>query len=92
MPTLRRGTTYHYLNPRRADQVLVHKKSGTWEVLSLAEATRLLFDGVERQRLPLEAQNALSMAGLLYEDEPDEYVKRAKAPMAIADTAPGAAP
>lgn len=92
-----------YLNPRRADQVLVHKKSGTWEVLSLAEATRLLFDGVvatihhtlvERQRLPLEAQNALSMAGLLYEDEPDEYVKRAKAPMAarLANTAPGAAP
>lgn len=93
-----------YLNPRRADQVLVHKKSGTWEVLSLAEATRLLFDGVaatihlttvtERQRLPLEAQNALSMAGLLYEDEPDEYVKRAKAPMAayLAKTAPGVAP
>jgi hypothetical protein len=33
----------------------------------------------ERQQLPLEAQNALSMAGLLYESE--EYVKRAKAPM-----------
>lgn len=29
--------------------------------------------------MPLEAQNALSMAGLLYESE--EYVKRAKAPM-----------
>ena len=82
-----------YLNPRRTDQVLVHKKSGTWEVLPLAEATRLLFDGVaetvhravmtdiERRQLPLEAQNALSMAGMLYEDEPDEYAKRAKAPM-----------
>jgi hypothetical protein len=56
------------------------------EVLPLAEATRLIFDGVaatihhttieERQQLPLEAQNALSMAGLLYD------VKRAKAPMA----------
>jgi hypothetical protein len=83
-----------YLNPRRADQALVHKKNGTWEVLPLAEATRLIFDGVaatihhttmtleERQQLPLEAQNALSMAGLLYDDEPEEYVKRAKAPMA----------
>ena len=82
-----------YLNPRRTDQVLVHKKSGTWEVLPLAEATRLLFDGVaetvhravmtdiERRQLPLEAQNALSMAGMLYEDEPDEYAKRAKAPI-----------
>lgn len=79
-----------YLNPRRADQSLVHKKNGTWEVLPLAEATRLIFDGVaatihhttieERQQLPLEAQNARSMAGLLYESE--EYVKRAKAPMA----------
>jgi hypothetical protein len=82
-----------YLNPRRADQVLVHKKSGAWEVLPLAEATRLLFDGVaatihhavmtdaERRQLPLEAQNALSIAGMLYEDEPEEYAKRAKAPM-----------
>jgi hypothetical protein len=82
-----------YLNPRRTDQALVHKKSGSWEVLPLAEATRLLFDGVaetvhravmtdiERRQLPLEAQNALSMAGMLYEDEPDEYAKRAKAPM-----------
>jgi len=34
-----------YLNPRRADQALVHKKTGTWEVLPLAEATRLIFDG-----------------------------------------------
>ena len=85
---------YVYLNPRRADQALVHKKSGTWEVLPLAEATRLIFDGVaatihhttmtlaERRQLPLEAQNALSMAGLLHDDEPAEYVKRAKAPMA----------
>ena len=83
-----------YLNPRRADQVLVHKKNGAWEVLPLASATRLLFDGVaqgihratmtneERGQLPLEAQNALSMAGLLYDDEPDEYARRAKAPMA----------
>jgi hypothetical protein len=83
-----------YLNPRRADQVLVHKKSGTWEVMTLDEATRLLFDGVgktihravmseaDRRQLPLEAQNALSMAGMLYDDEPDEYARRAKTPMA----------
>ena len=95
-----------YLNPRRADQALVHKKSGTWEVLPLAEATRLIFDGVaatihhttmtaaERRQLPLEAQNALSMAGLLYDDEPEEYVRRAKAPMAahLVNTAPSQAP
>ena len=91
-----------YLNPRRADQALVHKKTGTWEVLPLAEATRLIFDGVaatihhttmtaaERRQLPLEAQNALSVAGLLYDDEPEEYVRRAKAPMAahLVNTAP----
>jgi hypothetical protein len=82
-----------YLNPRRVDQVLVHKRSGQWAVLPLAEATRLLFDGVaatihratmtaaEIRQLPLEAQNALSMAGMLYDDEPDEYAKRARAPM-----------
>ncbi len=82
-----------YLNPRRADQVLAHMRSGQWEVLPLAEATRLLFDGVaetihrtvlsdaERRRLPLEAQNALAIAGMLYEEKPDEYVHQAKAPM-----------
>ena len=96
-PALRHGAAYGfdeartdptarnvYLNPRRADQVLVHKNCGAWEVLPLAEATRLIFDGVaqgiltvsrnyeERQKLPLEAQNALSMAlastCLLYDD------------------------
>ena len=83
-----------YLNPRRADQALVHKRNGAWEVLPLQEATRLLFDGVaqgilavsrnyeERCQLPLDAQNALSMAGMLYDDEPAEYARRAKAPMA----------
>jgi hypothetical protein len=92
-----------YLNPRRADQVLVHMTSGRWEVLSLAEATRLIFDGIaraimavsrryeERRALPIEAQSALAIAGLLYDDEPDEYVKRARGPMAahLANTTPG---
>ncbi len=82
-----------YLNPQRADQVLVHKTNGRWEVLPLAVATRLVFDGVaetihrvamtdaERRQLPLDAQNALAMAGMLYEDEPDEYTTRARTPM-----------
>jgi hypothetical protein len=35
----------------------------------------------ERRQLPLEAQNALSMAGLLYDDEPEEYARRASRPM-----------
>ena len=82
-----------YLNPRRADQVLVHMKNGRWEVMALAEATRLLFDGVaagihkvalssaEAKALPIEAQNALAMAGMLYEEEPDAYVKRARGQM-----------
>lgn len=93
-----------YLNPRRSDQALVHMTCGKWEVMSLTEATRLIFDGVakamvkvtmsneERRQLPLEAQNALAMAGLLYDDEPDEYAKRAKAPMTahLSNTAPAA--
>lgn len=82
-----------YLNPRRADQALVHLKSGVWEVLPLADATRLMFDGVvktihqvtmthaELRQLPLEAQNALAMAGMMYRGEPEEYVQRAKGPM-----------
>jgi len=91
-----------YVNPRRADQALVHLKSGQWEVLSLQEATRMILDGIaqtihrvvlsdeERKGLPSEAQNALSLAELMYSDEPDEYVKRTKAPMAahLANTMP----
>ena len=62
--------------------------------MPLADATRLLFDGVaetihkvalsyaEARALPLEAQNALAMAGMLYEEEPEAYVKRAKGQMA----------
>jgi hypothetical protein len=91
-----------YLNPKRTDQALVHMTSGKWEVMSLQEATRLIFDGVakamvrvtlsneERWQLPIEAQNALAMAGLLYDDEPEEYAKKAKTPMAahLTNTAP----
>ncbi len=84
-----------YLNPKRSDQVLVCADDDEhWEVLPFDEATRVMHDGVkrkisvvilkneERKKVPLNAQNALSLAGLMYEDEPEEYVKRAKAPMA----------
>lgn len=82
-----------YLNPRRADQTLVHMASGRWEIVLLEVATKLMFDGVaksmhravmstaELRQLPMEAQNALSVAGLLYDEEPLEYARRAKAPM-----------
>jgi hypothetical protein len=91
-----------YLNPKRADQALVHLRSGRWEVLALQEATRLMFDGVaqsihqvimrneDRTQLPLTAQNALSLGEAMYWDEPDEYARRMKAPMSahLANTAP----
>ena len=83
-----------HLNPRRADQALVHMKSGRWAVMSLAEAARHLFDGVaatvhsvalsdaEARELPQEARSALAMAGMLYEEEPEAYIARAKGPLA----------
>jgi hypothetical protein len=83
-----------YLNPRRADQVLVQLAAGTWEVKPATEGYRALLDGVatsvrrvtlsteERKQLPLEAQNALAMAGLLYNSEPEAYVELAKAALA----------
>jgi hypothetical protein len=91
-----------YLNPKRADQVLVHMTAGHWEVLTLTDATQEIFDGLagrihrviltdaERQKLPLEAQNALSYAELLYREEPAEYVRAARAPMMahLSNTAP----
>jgi hypothetical protein len=79
-----------YLNPRRADQVLIQLKVGGWEVRSAQEGIRALLGGIatsihevtlsweKRKQLPLEAQNALAMAGLLYEEEPEAYVERAK--------------
>jgi hypothetical protein len=94
-----------YLNPHRADQALVHMKTGRWEILPLENASRFLLDGVaktihrvtlssdERQQLPPEAQNALALAGMMYGDEPEEYVKRVRLPMAahLANTAPSGA-
>ena len=78
-----------YLNPRRADQVLVFDEE-TWRVLSLLEAIRGIFDSVagsiqriiltdrERAELPFEVQASASWIPNLYEDEPDKYVAKAK--------------
>ena len=95
-----------HLNPRRSDQALVHMTGGKWEVLPLGEATRLLFDGItadlrrvtltaaELKQLPTEAQNAVSMAKMMYQGEPEEYVVRARGPMAahLSNTIPSLEP
>jgi hypothetical protein len=78
-----------YLNPRRADQVMVFDEE-TWRIVTLVEAIRALFDGVadnihriivtdaERGQLPLDVQAAASWVPNLYEDAPDKYVAKAK--------------
>jgi hypothetical protein len=83
-----------YLSPNRSDQTLVLKKDGGWELISLSEATRILFDDVISwtklsmltdeilKSLPINAQSALACAKMHYEYEPEKYVQRAKAPMA----------
>lgn len=91
-----------YLNPRRADQALVHMRSGQWEVRSLAAATRLLFDGVatsihrtiltdaERHQLPPSVQASACYVPMMYKDEPARYVRDGKSSMAahLANTRP----
>jgi hypothetical protein len=93
-----------YLNPRRADQVLVQLKSGSWEVKTSQDGYRALLDGVamsvheitltyeKRKQLPTGAQNALAMAGLVYDDKPEVIVERAKATLTahLMNIAPGA--
>jgi hypothetical protein len=86
-----------YLNPKRADQVLVFVESADgedWEVRPLMEAIRGMFDSVagnihriivtdkERAQLPIDVQSGASWIPNLYEDEPERYVKDAKTPMA----------
>ncbi len=89
-----------YLNPRRADQVLVYDES--WSVLPLVEAIGDLFDSVagrihriivsdtERRQLPVEVQAAAAWVPNLYEEDRDGIVRRARAPMAahLANTSP----
>jgi hypothetical protein len=91
-----------YLNPRRMDQVLVYHEKGRWEVFPLPDTIRLMMDGISEKirpviltpklcgQLPLEAQNALAMAGMLYEETPDAYARRAKGLMSahLANMAP----
>jgi hypothetical protein len=91
-----------YLNPRRTDQVLVYHEKGYWEVFPLPDSIRLLLDGVSEKirpviltpglcgQLPLEAQNALAMAGMLYEETPDAYAQKARGLMSahLANMAP----
>jgi hypothetical protein len=92
-----------YLNPRRTDQVLVYRDAGGWEVFPLPDTIRVLMDGVSEKirpviltpglcgQLPLEAQNALAMAGMLYEETPDAYARKARGLMSahLANMAPG---
>jgi hypothetical protein len=92
-----------YLNPRRTDQVLVYHDAGGWKVFPLPDSIRLLLDGVSEKirpviltpglcgQLPLEAQNALAIAGMLYEETPEEYARKARGLMSahLANMAPG---
>jgi hypothetical protein len=79
-----------YLSPNRADQVFVRATSGQWDVAPLAEALKLLLDGVSNKihviilsqsecgKLPIDVQNAVSLAQMVYVNELDECVKLAK--------------
>lgn len=81
-----------YLNPKRADQVMVFDEA--WTVLTLVETVRSLADTVtnrirriivtddERMQLPMNIQAAASYVPLMYQGEPEEYAKLAKAPLA----------
>lgn len=89
-----------YLNPRRADQVLIYDE--TWKALTLVEAIRALFDGAargikriilsdaDRAQLAQEVQSAAAGIPYLYEDEAEEIVERARKPLSahLANTAP----
>ncbi len=85
-----------YLNPKRVDQVMVfveRNDEATWEVRTLQEVTRMLFDGVasglnriirshtERAQLPPELHGGVAMMPQMYESDPELYVKSAKGPM-----------
>ncbi len=79
-----------YLNPSRADQVMVRMKSGSWDVAPLNDSIEHLFNGIarrlhvititneERTKLPYDIQNAISICEMMYRDHPDVYIKLAK--------------
>ena len=52
-----------YFNPNRSDQALVHMTSGRWEVMPLAEATRLIFDGVAKAMVRVMVSNEEKRSG-----------------------------
>ena len=78
-----------YLNPRRADQVMVFDET-SWQVRPLVEAIRSIFDSVagnihriiirddERKTLPLAVQSSAAWIPNMYDDEPDAYVAKAR--------------
>ena len=94
-----------YLNPRRADQVLVFD-AAAWKVLTLVDAIRALFDGAaqgikriilsdaDRAQLSQEVQSAAAGIPYLYEDEAEAFITKARKPLAahLANTGPEKAP
>ncbi|MFA6165776.1 MAG: hypothetical protein WC700_04110 [Gemmatimonadaceae bacterium] len=80
------------LNPSRSDQVVV-KADADWEIRELGAAVRSLLEAVaaaikntslreeERKELEHAVQHALAVAGLLYQETPEQYVQRVRKPI-----------
>jgi hypothetical protein len=78
-----------YLNPHRADQVMVFDET-SWQVRPLVDAIRSIFDSVadnihriivrddERRELPLDVQSSAAWIPNMYEDAPGKYTAGAK--------------
>lgn len=90
-----------YLNPNRADQVMVFDEAN-WKLIPLMLAIRSILDSVATQisrivlsagaftELPAEIHGPASMVSLVYKGIPDECVQRAKGMMVahLANNAP----
>lgn len=84
-----------YLSLNRSDQVMVcfHSDTQKWEVRSLIEIIRLLFDRIidnlhkiivtnkERMKLVFNIQNAISWISNIYKNDSDKFVKESKISM-----------
>jgi len=93
-----------YLNPRRADQVMVYRSRGTWDVECLHTASEQLLDGVasSMNRIALyptgnvtlssSTRNAVAIAKMMYDSDHAEYLAKVKAPLVahLSNTAPPA--
>ena len=78
-----------YLNPKRADQVMVFDDV-SWQVRPLVDAIRSIFDSVagnlrriiikdaEWSTIPMAVQSSASWIPSMYGDEPDNYAAQAK--------------